>query len=276
MIAKILTRSWRSPKSTALVLVLLALHATGTQAAAPERLGPGDTIRITVYQNPDLNTDGRISERGTIMFPLVGEVPVSGQTPLEAGASIAKRLKSGRFLIDPQVTVSVVEGRSRHVSVLGHVAKPGQYALDGVSTKVTDLLALAGGISEGGDDTIVLLRASNGTGTQERREIDVQAMYRSGDLSSDVDLQPGDTLFVPSAPVFYVYGEVQRPGEYRLHGPMTVMNALSVGGGLSPHGTDRKLRIHRRSEKGDLKVLDASLTDRIQPGDIVEVRESVF
>jgi polysaccharide export outer membrane protein len=276
MIAKPLSRSWRSPKLSAFVLVLLALRATDGVAAAPERLGAGDTIRVTVYQNPDLNTDGRISDRGTIMFPLVGEISVGGQTPLEAGASIAKRLKSGRFLVDPQVSVSVVEGRSRHVSILGHVAKPGQYALDGVSTRVTDLLAQAGGISEGGDDTIVLLRASNGKGTQERREIDVQAMYRSGDLSSDVDLQPGDTLFIPSAPVFYVYGAVQRPGEYRLHGPMTVMNALSVGGGLTPHGTDRRLKIHRRSEAGELQVLDASLTDRIQPGDVVEVRESVF
>jgi len=266
----------RSHQSLLSVFCACALSclATPRPGAAAESLGPGDAIHVTVYQNPDLNTDGRVSDRGTIVFPLLGEVAVGGQTPLEAGAGIAKKLKAGRFLTDPQVTVSLVDVRSRQVSILGHVAQPGRYALDGTSSKITDLLAQAGGISESGDETVVLLRAR--AGKQERREVNVPAMYRDGDLSPDLELQAGDTLFVPSAPVFYVYGGVQRPGAYRLHQPMTVMNALSLGGGLTQRGSDKKLRIHRRTDAGEAKIIDASLTDLVLPDDVVEVRESIF
>jgi polysaccharide export outer membrane protein len=268
---------WLQRQYTRLLLLCvgaLSCTAPAQQSAAAESLGPGDTIRVTVYQNPDLNTESRVSEHGTVVFPLLGEIAVGGQTPLEAGAAIARKLKTGRFLTDPQVTVSLVDVRSRQVSVLGHVTQPGRYPLDGTRSRITDLLAQAGGISESGDETVVLLRVRDGK--QERSQINVPEMYRSGDLSSDLELQAGDTLFVPGAPVFYVYGGVQRPGAYRLHEPMTVMNALSMGGGLTPRGSDRKLRIHRRTDSGEPQIIDASLTDPVMPDDVVEVRESIF
>ena len=272
------THAYRSRNHHTRLLMLcvgaLACFAPQKPASAAESLGPGDAIRVTVYQNPDLNTDSRVSDRGTIVFPLLGEVSVGGQTPMEAGTAIAKRLKANRFLTDPQVTVSLVDVRSRQVSILGHVAQPGRYALDGTSSKITDLLAQAGGISESGDETVVLLRVRDGN--QERREINVPEMYRSGDLSPDLELQPGDTLFVPSAPMFYVYGGVQRPGAYRLRGSLTVMNALSLGGGLTSRGSDKKVRIHRRIDGGEPKTLDATLTDPVLPDDVVEVRDSIF
>jgi polysaccharide export outer membrane protein len=254
-------------------IVLMAFAVPGS-ADSRETLGAGDNIRIMVFQNPDLTTETRISERGTIVFPLVGEVALAGQTPAQGGARIAEQLKQKDFIKNPQVSVSVVQVRSRQVSVLGHVARPGRYALDDTSSRLTDILALAGGISPAGDD-IVTVMATRGEKIQ-KLEIDVPRMYRTGDMSQNIEVGNGDTIFVPRAPVFYIYGEVQRAGAYRLEPDMVVMRALSLGGGLTPRGTDRGLKIHRRLPDGEVHKLDAKLTDMVQPDDVVYVRESLF
>jgi len=253
--------------------VLLAFAIQG-HADSRELLGAGDTLRITVFQNPDLTTEARISEQGTILFPLIGEVALGGQTPTAAAARIASQLKQGDFLKNPQVSVTVVQVRSRQISVLGLVARPGRYALDDTSSKLTDILALAGGIVPGGDDTVTVM--GNRGGKIQKLEIDVPGMYRGGDLSSNIEVQNGDTIFVPRAPVFYIYGEVLRAGAYRLEPKATVMNALSLGGGLTPRGTERGLKINRRMPDGGMKKLDARLVDQIQPDDVIYVPESLF
>ena len=244
-------------------------------AEAPrETLGPGDTVRITVFQNPDLTTEARLSERGTIVFPLVGEVALTGRTPTDAGTQIADRLKQGQFLKNPQVSVAVMQVRSRQVSVLGHVAKPGRYPLDDASNRLTDLLAVAGGVAATGDDvvTVVLKRGEQVT----RHEIDVPAMYRSGDLKSNIEVQAGDTIYVQPAPVFYIYGEVQRAGSYKLQPNMMVMHALSLGGGLTPRGTERGMLVQRRMPDGSARKVEIRPSDPVQPDDVIYVRESLF
>ncbi len=258
----------------ALAAVALLAFAIQGQADSRETLGAGDSIRVTVFQNPDLTTETRISERGTIMFPLIGEVALAGQTPTEGGVRIAAQLKQGNYIKNPQVSLSVVQVRSRQVSVLGQVGHPGRYALDDINSKLTDILALAGGISPGGDDVVTIMIAR---GSQIRKlEIDVPKMYRSGDLSQNIEVESGDTIFVQRAPVFYIYGEVQRAGAYRLEPEMVVMHALSLGGGLTPRGTDRGLKINRRTPDGSVRKLDAKLTDRVQPDDVIYVGESLF
>lgn len=254
----------------------VALVGLAVQAYADSRetLGAGDNIRIMVFQNPDLTTETRVSERGTIVFPLIGEVALSGHTPATAGARIAEQLKYGNFLKNPQVTVSVLQVRSRQVSVLGHVARPGRYALDDTSSKLTDILALAGGIGPAGDDSVTVMTRRNGK--VEKLEVDVVRMYRGGDLSPNIEVHNGDTIFVQRAPMFYIYGEVQRAGAYRLDPSMVVMHALSLGGGLTPRGTERGLKIHRRMPDGTVGKLDAKLTDPVQPDDVIYVRESLF
>jgi len=252
---------------------LLAIAFQG-HADTREILGAGDSLRITVFQNPDLTTETRISEQGTILFPLIGEVTLGGRTPTGAATRIASQLKQRDFLKNPQVSVTVIQVRSRQVSVLGLVARPGRYALDDTSSKLTDILALAGGIVPGGDDTVTVMGTRGGK--IKKIEIDVPGMYRSGDLSANVEVQSGDTIFVPRAPVFYIYGEVLRAGAYRLEPNATVMNALSLGGGLTPRGTERGLKINRRMPDGGIKKLDARLADQIQPDDVIYVPESLF
>jgi len=239
-----------------------------------EILGEGDSVRITVFQNPDLTTETRISERGTITFPLVGEISLAGLTPVGAEARITEYLIKGKFVLKPQVSLNVVRVRSRQVSVLGQVARPGRYPLDDTSSNLTDILALAGGISPTGDDSVTVMVKRNGK--TSKLEINVPTMYRTGDLSRNLELQNGDTIFVQRAPVFYIYGEVQRAGVYRLEPLMTVMQALSVGGGVTPRGTDRGLKVRRKSADGKFQAIDAHLTDPVQPDDVIYVRESLF
>jgi polysaccharide export outer membrane protein len=251
-----------------------ALTPVDAGAAADDALGPGDTVRVTVFQNPDLATEVTISADGTLAFPLLGEVKVAEKTPIEAGQLIAERLRQRRFVLDPQVSVTLVELRSRQVAVLGAVAKPGHYPLEAAHKRVTDLLALAGGVNEAGDDTVVVV--TNRNGSPERIEIDVPAMYESGNLAANIELVPGDTIFVPSAPVFYIYGAVQRPGAYPLEPGTSVLRALALGGGLTARGTERGLTIHRQGADGAELELEAELADGVEANDVLRVKASVF
>ncbi len=270
--------SWRAMRVTRRLAALLCLAAMALPTTAPgqsrEILGEGDSIRITVFQNPDLTTETRISEGGTITFPLIGEVQLAGLTPARAEARIAEHLVKGKFLVKPQVSVNLVQVRSRQVSVLGQVARPGRYPLDDTSSNLSDILAVAGGISPTGDDKVTVTMKRDGK--VAKLDVDVPAMYRTGDLSKNIRLENGDVIFVQRAPVFYIYGEVQRAGSYRLEQGMTVMQAVSVGGGVTARGTDRGLKIRRRGPDGTLRAIDAHLTDLVQPDDVVYVRESWF
>ena len=259
---------------SSLVLCVAAMTLPAAAfAQSRETLGEGDSIRITVFQNPDLTTETRISERGTITFPLVGEIVLAGLTPAGAEARIAKHLIDGKFVLKPQVSLNVVRVRSRQVAVLGQVARPGRYPLDDTSSNLTDILALAGGVIPTGDDNVTVMVKRNGK--TSKLEINVPTMYRTGDLSRNLQLE-NDTIFVQRAPVFYIYGEVQRAGAYRLEPAMTVMQALSVGGGVTPRGTDRGLKIRRRTPEGTFQAVDARLTDPVQPDDVIYVKESLF
>jgi polysaccharide biosynthesis/export protein len=254
--------------------MLLLLGSTPLAAATADRLGAGDTVRVTVFQSPELTTEGQISSVGTLTFPLLGEVAIADHTPTEAGLLVAKRLREGRFVVNPQVSVSLLELRSHRVSVLGQVARPGSYPLDSSTRTLSAMLAQAGGVTTSGDDTVIVMRR-HGNDT-ERLAVDVPAMYRSGDVTSDLELQNGDTVFVPNAPVFYIYGAVQRPGMYRLESDTSVLSALSLGGGLAPRGTERGVTIHRPMSDGSIAEIHAALADRVEPNDIVRVKQSVF
>jgi polysaccharide export outer membrane protein len=236
-------------------------------------LGPGDTVRVVVLENPELTTEARLSVQGTVGLPLIGEVSVGNRSTTEAANLISDSYRKGRYLRDPHVSVSLIETRSQRVLVLGHVIKPGQYPLDGSSDRLTDILALAGGRAENGSDTVVVTRRD---GEPHRIEVDVARMYRDGDLSRDIKLQTGDVVFVPEAPVFYVYGAVQRAGVYRLEPSTTVRAALSVGGGLTPRASQRSIRIHRKMPDGSTRELSARLADPIEANDVIYVKERLF
>lgn len=238
------------------------------------RLGPGDIVRITVYNNPDLTTEAQITQQGRITFPLIGEVQIGGIEKGQAEQIIARRLGEGGFVLKPQVNVLVLGFKSQQISVLGQVNRPGKYPIEQAST-LADLLAIAGGISPNGGDVITHISTGR-DGKAVKRDIDINQALRNGEMDKNFPVSNGDIIFVPRAPLFYIYGEVQRPGAYRLEKDMTVMQALSVGGGLNVRGTERGIRINRHGGNGKVQSLETRMTDIVQENDVIYVRESLF
>jgi polysaccharide export outer membrane protein len=244
-----------------LVLGIFVLAMAAPVLAQTEKLGVGDAVRVTVYQQTDLTTEARISERGTINMPLIGEVKVNGMSTAQAAGAIADSFKNGRFLKNPQVTVAITTLRSRQVSVLGHVARPGRYALDDTSSQLADVIAAAGGITAAGAEQITVLRDG------KQQQVDVFKPYQ---------LKAGDTINVERAPVVYVYGEVTRSGAYPLVPDMTVMQAIAAGGGITPRGSERRLKLRRTDTGGTLVEKDVKLNERVKADDVIFVKEALF
>jgi polysaccharide export outer membrane protein len=257
---------------------MLALNSanaqTGAAVANEYRLGAGDVIRVNVYQNPDLTLETRIGEAGLVSYPLLGSVRLGGSTVSQAEKTIADGLRTGNFVKQPQVNIQVLQVRGNQASVLGQVNRPGRYPIEVADMRLSDLLAVAGGIAASGADTLTLVGMRDGK--PMRKVIDMPAIFRSDNRENDVVVQNGDVIYVERAPMIYIYGEVQRPGAMRLERDMTVMQALATGGGLNLRGTEKGLRVHRRAADGTLQVLTPRMDDPLREGDVVYVRESLF
>jgi polysaccharide export outer membrane protein len=254
------------------IAAVLALNVCVANAATLV-LGPGDVVKASVYGSPDLATETRISESGTMTFPLLGEVQVGGLTTQQAEQRIGSLLQKNGYLKRAQVNLLVTTLASQQVSVLGQVNRPGRYPVDG-PRKVLDMLALAGGVGPDGGDLVGLVRNRNGVATRET--IDVVDIVRKGELNRDYEVNGGDIIFVERAPRAYVMGEVQRPGPLRVERAMTVQQAIAAGGGLTPRGTQRGLRITRRDPSGASRTSEAKLEDTVQADDVITVKESWF
>jgi polysaccharide export outer membrane protein len=265
------------PRQTTPASVAPAPQTDAAATAAPStgeyRLGPGDVIKVTVYNHPDLATETEISLGGRIGFPLVGEVAVGGMTRSEAEKAISESLGKGGFVPNAHVNLLVAQYRSQQVAVMGEVNKPGNYSIT-KATSVTELLAMAGGITAKGSNVITITR-KDGNGGAVQREIDVKKLL-AGNAAANLRLGSDDIIFVPPMPVFYIYGEVRQPGSYPIASEMTVRQALSVGGGLTVRGTERGIRLERKGKDGKIQSRSASLADRLQANDVVHVPEGWF
>ena len=249
--------------------------AVGQIAQRPEAtLGIGDVVKISVYQNTDLSVEARVSELGQINFPLIGVVSVGGLTVSVAEKLIEKRLRDGGFVLKPQVTIQTVSIRSSQISILGQVSKPGRFPIEIVGSRVSEMIAAAGGVLPGGADVVTLV--GNRNGKPIKLDIDLPAILQAGRAEFDVVVENGDIIYVDRAPSFYMYGEVQRPGQLRLERNMTLMQALAGAGGLTARGTERGVRVHRKEDSGAVKIFELKMNDRVERDDVIYVRESLF
>jgi polysaccharide export outer membrane protein len=248
------------------------------QQTAPSQLeyhiGAGDILKISVFKNPDLTLEARVSEVGAISFPLIGAVQVADLTLPAAEKKIGGLLKDGGFVVNPQVNILLETAFGNQVSVLGEVNKPGRYPLDAAGGRLSGMLAVAGGIMPTGSDTVIVSGARGGKAF--RRDIDVVKAAMEGNTADDIVLAGGDTVFVNHQPMFYIYGQVQKPGQYRLERDMTVMQALAVGGGITGKGTRRGIVLHRRDAHGKVNEIEVSLDDDVKDADVLYVKESLF
>jgi polysaccharide export outer membrane protein len=255
-----------------LAVFVISLLAFGQARAKPEdyRLGAGDLLKIAVFDHDELGIEARISQSGNITFPLLGQVPVAGLSTRDAELLLARRLIEGGFVKQPQISVLVSEYQSQKVSVMGQVARPGQYPLD-ASKRVLDALALAGGVlNDTAAEDVTLVRADS-----TRVIIDLQKLF-DGDPAANLVVQDGDTVFVAHAPQFYIYGQVQHPGQYRLTRNTSISQAISIGGGLTPRGTQRGAIVKRVDDKGKEHKISVKDEDVLLPNDVLLIKASLF
>jgi polysaccharide export outer membrane protein len=252
--------------------------AQGTHGAEDARrlmpLGPGDSVSIQVYGQPDMSSTEYVADDGTINLPLVGHVQVSGLSPVDAGTKVEKALSKGQFLVDPHVSITIVQSRSQRVVVLGEVKTPGRYAVE-PNSSIMDLLAQAGGLTDKAADTGYVLR-TDAAGNVTRTPVDLRGMVAGSGPVTSLDLRGGDSLLVPRAEQFYIYGEVTTPSMYRLEPGMTVIQAIARAGGITARGSERRIEIKRPTKDGKYVVIHAKADDHVEPDDVIRVKESIF
>lgn len=260
---------------------VIALEPDGKAAATESSnngpllaLGIGDAISVQVYGRPELTTTTYVADDGTAPIPLAGNVAVAGLSPAKAGQRIASAFRSGGFLVDPQVTVFMVQNRSQQVSVLGAVKTPGRFSVDSKST-VLDALALAGGTTENGGDVVMVLRPDK-SGKVKRFPVDLKGLGKAGTPLPTLTLRGGDSVFVPPAEQFSIHGEVRAPNMYRLESGMTVVQAIARGGGITPRGSSSRIEVRRREADGNYKTRSASFNDPVEANDVIRIKERIF
>jgi polysaccharide export outer membrane protein len=267
-----------APIAACLCWLALAAAAEEADSSGLIQLGPGDSVKIEVYGQPDMTTTVPVGDDGKISLPLVGAVAVGGMSPTDAGTRIAQALKTGGFFNDPHVTVSLLNSRSQRISVLGLVHAPGRYTIDQKMT-LFDVLAQAGGISDDGADYVYVLRP-DGQGAMRRYTVRLSGLANAGNAASDrlpvERLLGGDTLYVPRAERFYITGEVTAGAMYRLEPGMTVLEAIARAGGITQRGSQSRVEIKRPAKDGHYITFHATLTDKVQPDDVIRVKESIF
>ncbi|HEY3973057.1 MAG TPA: polysaccharide biosynthesis/export family protein [Candidatus Sulfotelmatobacter sp.] len=223
---------------------------SGDQSAVM-RLGPGDLLEVNVYNVPELTSKVRVSNAGDVYLPLIDYVHLDGLTQEEAQTVIEKRLADGGFVRSPHVTIFVDEATSQGVTILGEVTKPGIYP-DVADHKLYEVISEAGGFTASASRKLAIIRH----GQTEPIRIDLPRNL-TDDLSGNIDIQPGDTINVPRAPVIYVVGDVNRPcGLLVDNGTLTVLQALALAGGTN---RTAKLGASRIIHKGPTGMTETKL-----------------
>lgn len=237
-------------------------------------LGTGDIVSVSVYGHPELEVKAvEVDAKGEVVLPLLGYVDIGGLSPTAAGKAVAAKLKEGGFILKPYVNLLVVKYDSQQAVVLGNVNKPGQYVLQRGS-RLTDLLAQAGGVSPTGANTVILQRDQGGKRVDTSIALD--GLFAGASPASDPTIASGDVIYVPQAPVFYIEGEVQKPGAYRLEPGMTLLQAIALGGGLTRRGTASGADIHRPDAAGKLESIPARAGSVIHANDVIDIGQSLF
>jgi len=245
------------------------------------KIGPTDVLKITVFGEPDLERSVRVAADGSISYPLVGRVEVVGLTPSELEDKLGKLLGDS-YLVNPQVSVAVLEYNSQKVYVLGAVKEPGYYDLKGPTT-ILEIISRAGGITnEGGKNIIITIK--NSDGQAEVKVVDRDKLLSKGEVSLDVPVKGGDVVYIPRAEEVYVLGEVKKPGAVPYQENLTLLQAVSVAGGLTDQAAPRRTRIIRAqgAERSTLDVNlkqileDATKDIKLLPNDVVVVPRSII
>lgn len=245
-----------------------------------ERLsvGVGDQIFITVFGQPDMSAEVTVNDNEQVTLPLIGTLKIGGLTPPMIERLIAQRLRDGEYLRNPEVSVQVRQVRSQMISVLGEVQRPGRFPILGKLT-VLDAVATAGGLTQKADSIALLIRRNPApNGDTQRREIPIRLDQAIDSRSSelDIELKNDDVIFVAQQKLFYIHGEVRKPGAYPMEPDLNVMRVLSISGGVTERGSLRRIRIHRKDANQNIQEFTPNLNSSVMSGDVIFVDERLF
>ena len=250
------------------------------------QVGPDDVLEVSIFEweaNDQTKTlPLRVSETGIISLPTVGPLLVAGKSIQNIQSSIEKELVSRNVLQSPRVGVRVSEFRSRQISVIGAVNQPGSYAIHQNVSTLLNMLTLAGGPQESAGAIAYVIREGEGK-TSARIQIDLGELLETGAANLNPVLSAGDVVYVPKAPLIYVYGEVKQAGAFTFRKKLRVLEAIALAGGVGDMANRRDISLLRRSSTGEenLHKLDLAQIERgeapniyLRDGDVLHVRAS--
>ena len=272
--------------SAVLVVFFCLTTAAGAQEKTDEsgryRVGVGDVIDVEAFQEDEISGEFSVEASGTIIFPLLGSVPVNGMTPAEI-ATVLEEMLEKDFYVDVQLKVEVEVFASQPVTLLGEVRTPGTYYLEGRTT-LTELLSKAGGLKTSAGPVLELRRTAPSKGEGPPQPLIFEtAKLSTGEAGRDVILQAGDVLFVSPKKIYFITGEVARPGQYEISLGMTLMQALSHAGGAGKFAS-QVIEVHREVD-GEKRILTFDLSHirkgrladpAVVSGDVIFVKRRFF
>ncbi|NIQ37970.1 MAG: periplasmic polysaccharide biosynthesis/export protein [Proteobacteria bacterium] len=269
---------------TLFCLLILTFPIPDSRSETEYAIGPGDVLIVRVWGHEDLTQEVVVSPEGGFRFPLIGEVKAVGRSTDDVRMIITERLGDG-YLVDPQVEVIVKEYKSQKVYVLGEVVRPGAYSLDRRAS-IVEIISKTGGLGPDAGDVAQIVQGKKDwkgdkplkpgqEGVGKVIQIDLRGMLAGSVDRGTVEIQDGDTLFVPKAEVFYIFGEVGQPGKYRWERKLTVLKAVITAGGFTDIASKRRIKIRRKGSEEEEKIR-AKLDTPVQPGDTIIVPESFF
>jgi polysaccharide biosynthesis/export protein len=235
-------------------------------------VGPGDVLKIDVYDHDDLKTTVRVTDQGFIVMPLLGRVQVGGMSLFDVTDKLTKQLADG-YIINPQVNIFVEEFGSKKAVILGHVNRPGLIKLRGPTTFL-ELISQAGGFKEGSGDAATIKR-KNGD-KKDVILISIRSLVEGGDLSQNVLIHDGDTIYIAKGGMCYVTGEVDEPDAYPCEKQTTVLNLIALAGGFTAKASQSSVRIVRLVDGEKTVTKNVDLGTPVMANDIIVVPESFF
>jgi polysaccharide export outer membrane protein len=266
---------------TSLMLAVITPQTRPANSVPNYIIGRQDLLTITVFEEPQLTGRFRVDNDGSITFPLIGRIMASGLTLHGLEDALKRQLAAG-YLKNPQVSVEVDQYKSQSIFIIGEVRSPGKYAVSGNMTLI-EALAQAGSTTPGASSEVLIVHPKRAVTEAVLPSDDASAEVtkvslkdlQSGKLSQNVAIQDGDTIFVPKADTFFITGHVKNPGSYVMDRGTTILQAISLAGGLSEKGSNKGMKVSRVVDGKKIDVT-VKLTDLVQPGDTIQIRQRFF
>lgn len=245
--------------------------STGVAAAnlPAQKIGPNDLLAVSVYGAPEFTRSVRVDDSGMLSLPMVREqLHAAGKLPMELERSIAEALRKGEILVDPVVTVTIVEYFSRPISVMGAVHKPTTFQAVG-PVSLLDAVTRAEGLSqEAGPEILVTRRQRGETGNDLSlvQRIPVKGLVDAADPEFNIALHGGEEIRVPEAGKIYVVGNVKKPGAYTAGDATdtTVLKLLAMSEGLAPYASKNAYIFRREASTGAKNEIPLQLSRIMQ------------